>query len=246
MTLDFALDATIVKQLQRLAFLQYFLEVAAVMVSAFSGMLAARQKRMDFVGTYTVAFVAAFGGGTLRDLLLNRRPLFWVQYQQYPIIVFGLSLLFVYIPWISNPTHPLIKRLLTKRLFDFVDALGLALFSLSGVSYALGDQMPYFVASMLGVITGVFGGVLRDVLLAEIPMIFRTKTALYATCSFVGCWVFLISLLFNLSPAVAFYVAFTTIVLLRMLSLHYGMTLPTPQYLKQPALPSASAAKINR
>jgi uncharacterized membrane protein YeiH len=245
MSLNFALDAAIVTQLQRLSFLQYFLESAAVIVSAFSGMLAARSKRMDFVGTYIVAFVTAFGGGTLRDVLLNRRPLFWVQYQQYPIVVFVLSLIFVYVPWRSLPTHPWARRLLSKPLFNFIDALGLALFSLSGASLSLGYQLPYFIAALVGVITGVFGGVLRDVLLAEIPMIFRTTTALYATCSFLGCWVFFVGLLLNVHPTTASCFGFAATVLLRMLSLHYGIRLPTPCYLQEPAeLPTA--VKIDR
>lgn len=217
----------IAAQLQGLLFLQYFIEASAVIASAFSGMLAARSKRMDLVGTYIVAFVTAFGGGTLRDLLLDHRPLFWVQFPQYAIVVFALSLVFVYAPWFFPTTQPF-----AKRLFDWVDALGLALFSLSGVSYGLGYELPYFAASLIGVITGVFGGVLRDILLIEIPMIFRTQTSLYATCSFVGCWIFLAILAAGISPTIASFVGFTAIVVLRVISIHYSLTLPIPNYLK--------------
>lgn len=202
-----------------------------MIVAAVSGMLAARRKRMDLVGTYIVAFVTAFGGGTLRDILLNRRPLFWVEYQEYPILVFILSLIFVYVPLrftsvYSSGNSP------GKWLFDWIDALGLALFSISGVSYALSHQIPYFVASLIGVITGVFGGVLRDVLLVEIPIIFRTQSCLYATCSFVGCWIFLISLSIRINTTTAAFIGSTVIVLLRILSIQYRITLPIPYYLK--------------
>jgi uncharacterized membrane protein YeiH len=159
--------------------------------------------------------------------LLNRRTLFWVDHQDYPVIVFVLSLMFVYIPWIFVPAQPLVKR-----LFNLVDALGLALFSISGTSYALAYQMPYFVASLIGVITGVFGGVLRDILLNEIPLIFRTQTSLYATCSFVGCWVFLVSLLIGINTTSASFLGFASIVIFRMISIQYGITLPFPRYLK--------------
>jgi uncharacterized membrane protein YeiH len=227
MSIDATFDLAIATQLQKFSFLGYGIEAGAVIVAAISGMFAARSKRMDLVGTYIVAFVTAFGGGTLRDVLLDRRPLFWVNYPIYPIIIFVLSLAFVYAPSVFIPARPI-----AKRLFNFVDALGLALFSISGVSYALAAQMPYFVASLLGVITGVFGGVLRDVLLVEIPMIFRTQTSLYATCSFIGCWGFLLSLLLDLAPTTAAFLGFAITVMLRIISIHYHVTLPTPRYLQ--------------
>lgn len=230
MPFDGGIDTAIANQLERFLFLQYFTEVGAVLSASLTGMLAARGKRMDLVGTYILAFTNAFGGGTLRDVLLNRRPLFWVEYPQYPVVVFVLAVLFVYSPRPRMPSHPL-----GTWLFNSIDALGLALFSLTGVSYALGYGMPYFVASLIGVITGVFGGVLRDVLLCEIPFIFRTQTSLYATCSFIGCWVFLLGLYWQINPTTASSMGFLTIVLMRVLSIQFHITLPTPRYLKTPS-----------
>ncbi|HEY9620497.1 MAG TPA: trimeric intracellular cation channel family protein [Crinalium sp.] len=227
MSIDVTFTATLTTQLQRFSFLGYAIEAGAVIVAAISGMVAAHHKRLDLVGTYIVAFVTAFGGGTLRDLLLDRRPLFWVEHPEYPIIIFVLSVAFTYAPEFFSPDQSV-----GNRLFDLVDALGLALFSLSGVSYALAGQIPYFVASLLGVITGVFGGVLRDILLAEIPMIFRTQTSLYATCSFMGCWGFLISLFLGATPTTAAFIGFTITVMFRVISIQYHLTLPTPRYLK--------------
>ena len=221
-------DTAIAYQLQRFAFLGYVIEVGAVLTAALSGMFAARAKQLDSVGVYIVAFVNAFGGGTLRDILLNRRPLFWVEHQEYPLIILLLAIVFLYAPRVAIP-----HRQVTGRLFNLVDALGLALFSISGTAYALTFRMPYLVASLIGVITGVFGGVLRDILLAEIPLIFRTETSLYATCAFVGSWAFLIATSLDVQPAIATFLGFSVTVILRMLSLRYGITLPLPYYLKQ-------------
>ncbi|NJO51620.1 MAG: trimeric intracellular cation channel family protein [Leptolyngbyaceae cyanobacterium RM2_2_4] len=221
-------DTAIAYHLQRLAFFGYVIEVGAVITAAFSGMLAAQTKQLDLVGIYIVAFVNAFGGGTLRDLLLNRRPLFWVEHQEYPLIVLLMAIIFLYAPRISIPHQPV-----TGRLFTIVDAMGLALFSILGTSYALTFRMPYLAASIIGVITGVFGGVLRDVLLAQIPMIFRTATSLYATCAFAGSWTFLLAVSLDLPTTAATFLGFVVTVVLRMLSLRYGITLPQPHYIKQ-------------
>ncbi len=220
-----AFGDTVAEQIQRLSFLEYYIEVGAVLTAALSGMLASRRKRMDLVGTYIVAFVNAFGGGTLRDVLLNRRPLFWVQFPEYPLAIFVLTLLFLYIPWVYRPANPI-----AQRLFDGVDACGLALFSISGASYALEYALHPFIAALLGVITGVFGGILRDVLLAEIPIIFQTRSSLYATCAFVGCWVLILGLRLDLNPTMASFIAATMIVVFRLLSVQYCIRLPAPRY----------------
>ncbi|MBI4782880.1 MAG: trimeric intracellular cation channel family protein [Oscillatoriophycideae cyanobacterium NC_groundwater_1537_Pr4_S-0.65um_50_18] len=214
-----ALDA-IASQLEKFAELQYFVEASAVIVSALSGMIAAREKQLDIVGTYFIAFVTAFGGGTLRDLLLNRRPLFWVSHQEYPILIFVLTILFLSCSQHITPVKPM-----ARKSFDLIDALGLALFSISGTSYALADRIPAFIAVLFGVITGVFGGVLRDITLVQIPCIFRQST-LYATCSFLGGWVYLLFMSFKLPPSFAGATGFATVVVMRMLALHYNLRLP--------------------
>lgn len=199
-------------------------EGSAVVVSAFSGMIAARRKRMDFVGTFTVAAITAFGGGTLRDVLLERRPLFWVSHQEYPILIFGLALVFLYLPQLFQPLHPL-----AEKTFDLIDALGLGLFSVAGCAAALEAGMPIFIASLFGVITGVFGGILRDVMINQIPIVFR-QTSLYATCSFVGSWVYLLALPIGIPFADLGGILAT--ILLRLGSIHYNLTLPLPPHLQ--------------
>ena len=160
------------------------IEILAILVGAFSGFIEARSKKMDVVGVFTVAFITAFGGGTLRDILLDKRPLFWVTHQEYAILIFVLSL-------IAAPAIRTLRKIVSERLIVVADALGLGLFSIAGVSEALAAGMPVFIASMMGVITGIFGGVLRDIVCNEIPMVLRDGKP-YAICAFFGCWVYLL------------------------------------------------------
>ncbi|NEX61561.1 trimeric intracellular cation channel family protein [Noviherbaspirillum galbum] len=159
------------------------IEILAILVGAFSGFIEARSKRMDVVGVFTVAFITAFGGGTLRDILLDKRPLFWVTHDEYAILIFVLALT-------AAPAIRTLRKIVSERLIVVADALGLGLFSIAGVSEALAAGMPLFISSMMGVITGVFGGILRDIVCNEVPMVLRDGKP-YAICSFVGCWVYL-------------------------------------------------------
>ncbi|MFP5390988.1 MAG: trimeric intracellular cation channel family protein [Gammaproteobacteria bacterium] len=160
-----------------------FIEILAILVSAFSGFIEARRKRMDPVGIFTVAFITAFGGGTLRDILLDQRPLFWVTHQEYAILIFVLAL-------VASPLIRTLRHVVSERMIVVADAIGLGLFSIAGVAAALDAHMPLFIASMMGVITGIFGGVLRDIVCNEVPMVFRDGKP-YAICAFVGTWMFL-------------------------------------------------------
>lgn len=202
------------------------LEAAAVLVSAVSGMITAARKQMDIVGTYCLAVLTALGGGTLRDLLIDRRPFFWVSHEQYLLIIAAFCVAFVY----SREFHARARNWHKQAVF--VDAMGLALFTLTGVGFALQQGMPLFVSSLIGVITGTFGGVLRDVASAEIPVVFRPGE-LYAVSSFAGAWVFLGALWLGISAAAGAALAFVAIVALRMVSVRYGVKVPDPLWLKK-------------
>ncbi len=160
-----------------------FIEIVAILTGAFSGLIEARRKRMDVVGIFTVAFITAFGGGTMRDILLDKRPLFWVTHQDYAILIFVLAL-------IAAPAIRTLRHVVSERMIVIADAIGLGMFSIAGVNSALETHMPIFIASMMGVITGIFGGVLRDIVCNEVPMVFRDGKP-YAICAFIGSWVFL-------------------------------------------------------
>lgn len=193
-------------------------EVCGIIAFACSGFIEARRKEMDLVGVFIVAFITAFGGGTLRDMLLDRRPLFWVEHQEYAILVFILALL----AW---PFFAHLRSAVAEKTIVIADALGLGLFSAVGASLALEAQMPIFICAMMGVTTGIFGGVLRDVLCNEIPMVFR-RGQLYATCSFVGCWVYLLMELLQISSALALIVSIVVTSAMRLLAVRLDLKLP--------------------
>ncbi len=201
-------------------------EAAAVFATAISGMITAARARMDVVGTFTLALVTAFGGGTLRDLLLQRRPFFWVSSKEYVFLTLLLCLPFVY----SRKAFAVADAL--DRRSTFVDSLGLALFSLTGVRYALEAGLPPLPAALMGVVTGTFGGVLRDILVSEVPAIFRPGP-LYAAASFLGCLVVLAGPALELPQSIADAAGFATIVLLRMASVRLGLRLPDPHWLRK-------------
>jgi len=159
------------------------MEALALFSYALSGLIEARKRRLDAVGAFLVALATAFGGGTMRDVLLSRRPFYWVEHQDYVIVIFAMA---IFAPMFLKMT----TRLVDERMLLVADAIGLGLFSISGTSIALDAQMPAFTAVMMGVVTGVFGGVMRDVLCNEIPLILRDSRP-YAVCAFAGCWIFL-------------------------------------------------------
>ncbi len=163
--------------------LRHALELAATIAFTLSGVMVAARSRLDAVGVYVVAFLAAFGGGTLRDLLLDQRPFFWVRHVEYLWGVLALStaaMLFMR----QRHFEP------TERAIQLPDALGLGLFAAVGVDMAIAQNMPALVAVLMGVVTGVFGGVLRDIVCNEIPTALRDHRP-YALCAFAGGWVYL-------------------------------------------------------
>lgn len=193
-------------------------ERLAIFAYAISGFIEARKRRLDPVGMFLVAMATAFGGGTVRDVLLSRRPFYWVEHQEYVLAIFAMAIF-----------APLFLRL-TTRLFDqrallVTDAIGLGLFSVSGTSIALDAQMPAFTATMMGVTTGVFGGIMRDVLCNEIPLILRDSRP-YAVCAFAGCWMYLglehlaVDTIYNVLLSTAF------ILIARLLTFKFDIRLP--------------------
>ncbi len=195
------------------------MEICGIVAFACSGFIEARSKQMDMVGVFVVAFVASFGGGTLRDLLMGRHPLFWIQHQEYPLLVFLLTLAI-------TPFFRHLRTSWAEKSIVFADALGLGIFSAVGTSLAQEAQIPVFVCAMMGVITAVFGGVLRDVLCNEIPMVFR-RNQLYTACSFFGCWIFLLLKWLHLPQVIALVASATVIVIVRLLAVRFDIRMPS-------------------
>ncbi len=186
------------------------LELVAVLACAFSGFAEARKKQMDVVGVFTVAFVTAFGGGTLRDLLLDRRPFYWVEHYEYVIAILVLTM-------IVTPAMRVAHRLVPQWAFVTADAIGLGFFSIAGTALALHADMPWIVAMLLGVVTGVFGGILRDVILNEVPVVLRDGRP-YALAAFIGCGSYLAMLQVRVPDLLALWAAALLIVAIRMLA----------------------------
>jgi uncharacterized membrane protein YeiH len=187
-------------------------------------MITATRHRMDIVGTYCLAVLTALGGGTLRDLLIDRRPFFWVLHHEYLVFIFVLCLAFAY----SRAFHTRTRQ--WHRQAVLVDAMGLALFTLTGVGFALQKGMPPFVAALIGVITGAFGGVMRDIVVREIPAVFRAGE-LYAVSAFAGSGIYLGALFLKLPPLAAEALGFLTVVVSRMASVRFGLRVPDPLWL---------------
>jgi uncharacterized membrane protein YeiH len=195
----------------------YTIEIGAVVASGLYGVLLGCRKGLDAVGVFTIAFAVAFGGGTLRDLLLDRQPLFWMANDHYLVVVFVLAL-------IGSVWPRLVAR--CEKLLPIPDALGIALFSITGAAYAIEAGHSPIVASILAVITGTFGGVIAEIICNEIPSLFRSAP-LQATCSFVGAWVYLVMELYLPVPhAAAVWTAFAVIALWRLAALRWNWQLP--------------------
>jgi uncharacterized membrane protein YeiH len=194
----------------------YSLQLIGAAVFAMSGALAAGRRGMDVLGVVVIAIVTAIGGGTIRDVLLDRHPVFWIE-DPWHLIVSILAALFtmVYVRFHRAPAHSLV----------IADALGLALFTILGAQIAeplLGDPL---LVVLMGTMTGVAGGVIRDVLSAEVPLIFR-KGEIYATAAIAGATLYVLLEAVGISRAAAAIAGMAAIVLLRFAAILWGLHLP--------------------
>ena len=172
---------------------------------------------MDFVGTYAIAFLTSLGGGTLRDLLLNRLPL-WVTHQEYPLMIMAVVVVALLVLRLGKFT-------ITDRTIVIPDGLGLGLFSAYGTAYAIDMALPPFICVLMGVITATFGGVLRDIACNEIPVIFR-RTELYATCAFFAAGVYWLERVLQMGHIVSVTSAIVIAFVLRMAAVRFNLRLP--------------------
>lgn len=193
--------------------------VAGVAVFAASGALAAARKSLDPVGVLVLAIVTATGGGTLRDVLMGRHPIFWISEPWY-IGVSALAALATWL-WVGKLPPP-------ERALLYADALGLAFFSIVGVQIAEAGGLSPFPAAIMGAITGCAGGLVRDVLVAQVPLIFR-QTELYVTACAAGIAVYLGSAAMGLADGLASMSGMAVIALVRLASIRWGITLPILQ-----------------
>ena len=194
----------------------YLLDLFGVAVFAVSGAIAAGRKHFDLLGVAVIATVTGIGGGTTRDVLLNRHPVFWIEDPTYLVVTLsGAALTLVYARFREPPRTSLL----------IIDALGLALFTISGAQVAEARNVPNVIVVVMGAITGAAGGLLRDLLSGEIPLLFR-QTDLYATAAIAGATVYLLSQAVGLGPAPAALVGIVTVAGLRLAAILWGIRLP--------------------
>jgi len=152
-----------------------FVDLFGTMVFAISGVITAIEKKFDLVGTLIIGFVTAIGGGTIRDILIGRLPVGWIVDINYIYaILLGYALAYTF-------KEKIIK--LRKGMFLF-DTIGIGLFTIIGINVGLNYELSKIVCLILGVVSACFGGVIRDVLTNEIPLIFRQE--IYATACMIG------------------------------------------------------------
>ncbi|HEY8560821.1 MAG TPA: trimeric intracellular cation channel family protein [Pyrinomonadaceae bacterium] len=197
----------------------HIIEILAVLAFAYSGVVEARRSGFDYVGVFTVAFVTAFGGGTLRDVLLDRHPLYWIEHWEFLVYIFAFSTVELVLLRFN-------KDFSSHKTLLLIDALGLGLFCASGVGIAVALNTPVLPAALIGVVTATFGGVLRDVLCNRAPQLFQPTEPIYATCAFAGAWtsILLHRLGFPSEPALIFCIAVTF--LLRVVAVKLNLRLP--------------------
>ncbi|WP_009959145.1 trimeric intracellular cation channel family protein [Verrucomicrobium spinosum] len=189
----------------------------AVAVCAISGVLAATGQRLDLFGVLVLALVTSVGGGTIRDLCLGVRPVFWVQDPSH-IVTATLAALgtFVVARYWKMPHKALL----------IADAFGLALFTIVGVEKSLVYQSSGLIAIMLGVVTGVAGGMLRDVLRREVPMVFKPDIYFYATAAFAGAVVYVLLVRFAPAFTGGREISMAVILVLRLAAMGWKWRLP--------------------
>lgn len=192
-------------------FIFYLLETMGICVFALSGLVLAKRKDFDPVGLYIIACVTAFGGGTLRDVILDVQPVYWISRSEYPVVILVMTALFYLVPRFTIKSSWLIVP----------DALGLALFSITGAQVAMATGLPPMITAIMAVMTSTFGGLSRDILCRETPMIFQ-KVSLYASVSFVGAWLYMMLLHLGLVQPAATVSAVAFIFLFRLLAVRFN------------------------
>ncbi len=198
--------------------LVYIFDLLGTAVFAISGVLVAGQLRMDPFGVLVLASVTAVGGGTVRDVILTADHVFWVHDPTYLYVIIATALITMVL---SERVHKL-----PIRLLPIADAFGLALFTVIGVEKALLLGASSLVATVMGVITGVVGGMIRDVLAGRVPMVLQKE--IYATACILGGFVYFVCVdYFAMSPDIAMFACMSGVLGLRLAAIRWHLSLPT-------------------
>ena len=193
----------------------YILDILGTIAFAISGALVAMNKKFDPFGVFIIAFVTAVGGGTLRDVLIGRQPVIWMQNPIYIYAIIAAVLIAVLFR----------KKLkfLSKSLFLF-DTIGLGIFTIIGTEIGIKADFHPLITISLGTISASFGGVIRDILCNEIPVIFRKE--IYATACIFGAITFIILNEFNIDSTVIYISTTLIIIVIRLIAVKFHLSLP--------------------
>jgi len=192
------------------------LDLIGTLAFAISGALVSIDKKMDLFGVFIITFVTALGGGTLRDVMIGRTPVGWMVNIDYIFVIitgFIITLLF----------KQLIERF--KIYLFILDTIGLGVFTLIGLEKGINIGLHPIICIALGTMTACFGGVIRDILCAEIPVIFKKE--IYATICILGGIVFFILRKFNLNSDVLYLTTSLVIISVRVMAVRFKWYLPT-------------------
>jgi uncharacterized membrane protein YeiH len=192
----------------------YGLGLAASVVCAVTGVLVARDKGVDLFGALMAGVATSLGGGTVRDLLLGRK-VFWMADETYLWVTVITAMLTFFITRVRH---------LPEKLFLIPDAIGLSLFAIVGTQVALDWHMPWLTASLLGVLTAVLGGLLRDVMINEVPLVFSSE--LYATAAWFGAITLIILDALGVHATVAAWAGILVCIMVRLIAIRWKVTLP--------------------
>ncbi|MEO9661865.1 MAG: trimeric intracellular cation channel family protein [Maribacter dokdonensis] len=193
----------------------FIIDILGTIAFAISGVLVAMDKRLDVFGVLIIAFVTAVGGGTLRDLLIGIKPVGWLNAPIHLLIIVVTVLLAIIF----------VKQLkyVRKSLFLF-DTIGIGLYTMVGIEKGLAADLLPVMCIALGTITACFGGVIRDILCNEIPVIFRKE--IYATVCILGGLVYFVLIQFPINDTIAYSLAILTIIIMRVLAVRFKISLP--------------------
>jgi len=191
------------------------INVMGSFVFAISGALVALRNRLDPFGVLIVSFITAVGGGTIRDMLLADRDVFWL---------FDTNILYAVIIGAAIAIVFRDKLLFFKKPIFFYDAIGLGLFTITGVQIGIDYHLNPIICVLLGTMTGVFGGVIRDIIVNEIPVVFRKE--IYATASLLGGALYLVLVNFEITNPYLQIIPITSIIITRIIAVTYDISLP--------------------
>ncbi|MCE0722338.1 MULTISPECIES: trimeric intracellular cation channel family protein [Legionella] len=199
--------------------LLHCLFIIGICVEAITGALAAGRKKMDFFGVMLIACIAALGGGTVRDALFNTYPLTWVIHPEYLLYTSLFAFLTIFI------AHSLIRIM---KIFLILDALGLSTFVIIGTQKALNHGLSPSIAVISGMITGICGGMLRDILCNDIPLVLRKE--LYAVIALAGAVLFIALDYFHISENINIIITLISIFTARLLAIFFHIEIPIFDY----------------